>query len=825
MGQPQRVEFGGSLTDAVIVLTGSTTRTDSPYVLRVVDRDATGFSFVVDGWEYQTSLVSRNETISWVAVAAGVHELEDGRIIEAGTVLADQSSGSVAFSANFGAQSPVVVTSVMSSLDPTAVDSDPINVTSTGFDARIQMEEARSGGARSKELVGYIAFGVGGAVQKIDGVGHSGRYFTYSERFSAPVVVADTQTRNDSEAQTVMFWQAPGSTASYVFAQEDFSKDGERSRSASERVGFAGFEAGELLGTRTGDAAFVTQAELNAAANETPGETFSEIGQTGKLSVSASNFGKPIRVNFGSNVDNPIIALTGTVALGSPPYTLRVVDRDATGFSFMVEEWEYQTTSRFGSVTVNWVAVAAGTHTLSDGRVVEAGTMLADHESGSVNFAAQFDAAPVVLTSVMSSLDPNAVDSSPLNITTTGFDARLQQEEALQGPRAKELIGYIAFSVGGTVQAKTNVTHNNASVSFGETFTQGVVVADTQTLVESDTQSLMLRSQSSTGASIFVAEEQSDDSETFRTFGERVGVAAFEAGALQGNRTGDANLVTAAQFAAAEQAAQSLSTQVIGEAGSKTISVSSLNINNPIRVNYTGPIDNAVVSLTGSDAFGVRYSLRVVSSDANGFSFIVENWTNQFGFSLSNVNVQWVAIEAGVHELADGRIIEAGYVQATETSGSVSFAAGFTAPPVVVTTTMSQNNATPVDSDPLNITANGFDVRLDTANSYNATSRPAETVGYIAMSGGGSANTGVATSFNVFGTSFYNWSPPTGFTDMIAVADTQTQNSADKVDVKWKTFSSSRQFGLQTSTTSFPGSETIGVLAFSRGVIVGSSTN
>lgn len=83
----------------------------------------------------------------------------------------------------------------------------------------------------------------------------------------------------------------------------------------------------------------------------------------------------------------------------------------------------------------------------------------------------------------------------------------------------------------------------------------------------------------------------------------------------------------------------------------------------------------------------------------------------------------------------------------------------------------------------------------------------------------------MATSFNVFGTSFYNWTPPTGFTDMIAVADTQTQNSTDKVDVKWKEFGPWTQFGLQTSTTSFPGSETIGVLAFSRGMIVGSSSN
>jgi len=289
-------------------------------------------------------------------------------------------------------------------------------------------------------------------------------------------------------------------------------------------------------------------------------------------------------------------------------------------------------------------------------------------------------------------------------------------------------------------------------------------------------------------------------------------------------------MVTSAELAAAEQAAadlaaQNLASQVIGEAGNQTISVSSFNINNPIRVNYTGPLENAVVSLTGADVFGTRYSLRVVSSDANGFSFIVENWTNQFGFSLSNVNIQWIAIEAGVHELADGRIIEAGKVQATETSGSVNFAADFTAPPVVVTTTMSRNSTTPVDSDPINITANGFEARLDTANSYGAVSRPAETVGYIAVSGGGTTETGFASSLNVFGTSFATWSPTVTIPDMIVVADTQTQNSADKVDVKWKLFGSQTQFGLQTSASSFPSSETIGVLAFSRGMIVGSSTN
>ena len=94
----------------------------------------------------------------------------------------------------------------------------------------------------------------------------------------------------------------------------------------------------------------------------------------------------------------------------------------------MVDEWEYQDNLRSTAVTVHWVAIQAGVHTLSDGRVVEAGTMLADDTSGSVTFRSSFVEAPVVVTSVMSSIDATAVDSSPIRVTRTGFDARLQEE-------------------------------------------------------------------------------------------------------------------------------------------------------------------------------------------------------------------------------------------------------------------------------------------------------------------------------------------------------------------------------------------------------------
>lgn len=289
---------------------------------------------------------------------------------------------------------------------------------------------------------------------------------------------------------------------------------------------------------------------------------------------------------------------------------------------------------------------------------------------------------------------------------------------------------------------------------------------------------------------------------------------------LKGTRTGDANLVSDAELQAAEQAAQALTVQPIGEAGSRSISVNSTNINTPIRVNYAGSIEDAVISLMGADANGTRYSLRVVSSDATGFSFIVENWTNTFSFNLFNVNIQWVAIKAGVHQLADGRLIEAGTVQATNSSGRVDFQADFDGAPVVVTTTMSRNEARPVDSDPTNVTQAGFDARLETGNLHGSQTRPAETVGYIAMSSGGTAASGVASRFNVFGGTF-DWQAPSGFTDMIVVADTQTRNSSDKIVVGYSRFSSTTRLHLQTSQFAFPSVETVGLLAFSRGEITG----
>ena len=89
-------------------------------------------------------------------------------MIQPGTTSASESSGSAAFAEEFTDSNTgvsVVITSVMSKNDPKAVDSDPLNITATVFDMRLQQEEAEraaSGGiAHVGETVGWIAFEMG----------------------------------------------------------------------------------------------------------------------------------------------------------------------------------------------------------------------------------------------------------------------------------------------------------------------------------------------------------------------------------------------------------------------------------------------------------------------------------------------------------------------------------------------------------------------------------------------------------------------------------------------------------------------------------------
>lgn len=259
------------------------------------------------------------------------------------------------------------------------------------------------------------------------------------------------------------------------------------------------------------------------------------IGQAGSITTNSPTENAPITITFDQPLENPVIALTATNN-GGNQFTLRVTEVTDNSFTFIIEEWEYHDGAHPAIETINWLAIEEGVHTLPDGRVIEAGTSQVSDSSGSATLSGGFTDPPVVLTSVMSENETTTVDSDPLNITSTGFDLRLQEEEAQDGTHLAETVGWIAIQSGGdttsgTAQTFGGVDENTDTLGLGGTFTDAVVLGETQTINGGDTATVVIDGQTNSTVGLFIEEEQSNDNET-NHINEVVGVVAFEDGLI-----------------------------------------------------------------------------------------------------------------------------------------------------------------------------------------------------------------------------------------------------------------------------------------------------
>lgn len=265
----------------------------------------------------------------------------------------------------------------------------------------------------------------------------------------------------------------------------------------------------------------------------------------------------------------------------------------------------------------------------------------------------------------------------------------------------------------------------------------------------------------------------------------------------------------------------------IGEAG--TITTNSPGVNTPITVTLTEPLTDPVFALTatndGGDPFVLRITDQTIDGDGNttSFTFILEEWEYLDGAHPATETINWLAIEEGVHTLPDGRVIEAGTVSADNTNTAVSLNGDFDDPPVVLTSVMSENDTTTVDSDPLNITMDGFNVRLQEEEGEDGV-HAAETVGYIAIQAGGDADSGAANTFGGLVDEVNTFTLGDTFDNAIVLAETQTINGPDPANVAFDAQSNSdvdlfiqEEQSNDGETSHIP--ETVGVVAFENGLI------
>lgn len=248
---------------------------------------------------------------------------------------------------------------------------------------------------------------------------------------------------------------------------------------------------------------------------------------------------KPVRVNFNSSFSDPVIIANMTTKNGSDPCILRIYDIDSNGFTLQIQEYEYLNGLHMEE-TVNFLVFEAGVHKLEDGSIIEANNF--NSNATSTPFFKKFDSPfsdiPVLMTSIVSKNGRHAVTDRVSDVSISGFDYRMQEQEASLDNQLhrSEVISYVAWEPGsGKIdnllykvgQTPDSVNSVMQHVYYESEFkSKPFVFADMQTTDGSNTASLAIHSVTEKGLAISVVEEQSKDTET-RHLGEKTGYIAI----------------------------------------------------------------------------------------------------------------------------------------------------------------------------------------------------------------------------------------------------------------------------------------------------------
>ena len=376
------------------------------------------------------------------------------------------------------------------------------------------------------------------------------------------------------------------------------------------------------------------------------------------------------------------------------PCTIRIRNVSSTGFEMRLQQYDYLA-QEHGPEKVGFIAMERGSFTFDNGSRVEAGTF--DHQlSGypmAVSFAGEFNIPPVVATSIVTDQEIDAVVGRLSNVSASGFDYEMQEEEANLPEHGVEKIAYIAWepSAGliGEYAYEVAVSPDEVDsqwrkITFQEGFTNApVFIADMQDINDIDTANLRFTDLTATEVQVKVSEEQSNDTETDHDF-ESVGFMAISWIDLDDDADGD-SLLTREERDLYGTSPALLDTDADG-------------LDDGAEVSYWGAEWD-----TDGDGDGI-INLLDSDSDHDGYSDGDEmTQGSDPGDSNSTPDN---------NEEAPGPVLEHGTVNVSTNWQRISFNTSFTNP-VVVAKIVSQIDKNPCIVRIKNVDATGFDMRIN----------------------------------------------------------------------------------------------------------------
>jgi len=158
------IELSQSYANPVVVAGPATSNGRDVVTVRIRNVTSNSFQIRIDEWDYRDDRHSP-ERVDYMVVEAGTHQLTDGTVLRASRLNSqnqDWASRSFQGAFNNSAQVPVVVASVVTVREDSAVTTRIKDVTKTGFMLRLQEEQAADQ-VHAAEEVNFIAIERGNA--------------------------------------------------------------------------------------------------------------------------------------------------------------------------------------------------------------------------------------------------------------------------------------------------------------------------------------------------------------------------------------------------------------------------------------------------------------------------------------------------------------------------------------------------------------------------------------------------------------------------------------------------------------------------------------
>lgn len=445
-------------------------------------------------------------------------------------------------------------------------------------------------------------------------------------------------------------------------------------------------------------------------------------------------------IDFNHTYRDPVVFALGATPAGTEVLATRLYDIGPDGAKIRLQETKKilgafnPDPATAGEVTI--LVLEKGVHMLDDGTLLQVGAvnsaLLLGDGYESVAFDQSFGAAaPQIFSQVQTHNGSDWVTTRHGARSADGFDLVMQEEEADNGAHAAEDIGWFAIANragsagnwhGMEWQAGTTgavVNGNETAVSFyGDFDAAPLVGASVTSIYGADAVAAQIETVGTDGFSLRAAEDRSHDAETAHGHETVDWIALSGAGSIYGGA--DA---------------------AIGETGTMSLGASG------VHVVFDRSYDDPVVIATINGGHGAEpVAVRITDVDADGFDAALSYASLTPPAAPGAVSVAWIVVEAGSWELSDGTRLSAGVAETAATTfggfDAVAFDAGFEEGPAVVAQTQTAAGADFVSVRVKDADADGFDFAMESQESLSGTSRPQESVGWIAMERGASGYLG-----------------------------------------------------------------------------------